>query len=243
MSRACSLAMLSAFIFLVAAGCATIEASPETVQPKPLAQETAAGEAAEVAGIQVDEKAGSLSFGARVAKQGVYKELEGAIEYVVVFKGGKGYETVFKSPLEPMDIHEAMLKIGLKPGKPAYEEDGKQLPPEGDRVSVFVEWTGGGKERREPVESFVLVDGKPMEPVEWVCTGTREGWDPEEEKTSLQVVVLRNLIGLQHADGSVLLQNPDEACDEKTYKVNKSALPAEGTPVKIVFEAVRSGPE
>jgi hypothetical protein len=262
------MAALGAFVLLAATGCATKEASPEasaetdqpelsapeTTAPDPAAassgqqsrpdraQETAAGGAAEVAGLQVDEKAGRLSFGARVAKQDVYDKLEGAIEYAVVCAGGKGYESLFKTPLEPMDIYEAMLKAGMKPGKPAYEEDGRWLPPEGGKVRVSVEWTEDGKERRERIESFILVDGGQMEPAEWVFTGSREGWDPEAEKTSLQVVILRNLIGLQHADGSVLLQNPDEAANRRTFKTSKSALPAEGTPAKIVLEAVRSGP-
>jgi hypothetical protein len=244
-------------LFLAAAGCAKKEGpapEPASDGPEPPAEKAPAERAPEAEppppdeippppGLDVDEEAGRLSFGARVAEQDVYEELKGEIEYVVVFSGGKEYESLFVAPVDPMGLHGAMKRIGLSPGRPAEETDeGELLPPEGSRLRVFVETLGGGGAPRRPIESFVLdtEKGGPMEPVEWVFAGSREGWDPETETTVLQVVIMKNLMGLYHADASVLVQNPgEEAATSHRYKPNREVLPAEGTPVRIVFEAVK----
>jgi hypothetical protein len=214
----------------------SVERAPEAEPPAP-------EKLPPLPGLEVDEETGRLSFGARVAEQDVYEELKGEIEYVVVFPGGKEYESLFVAPVDPMDLHGAMKRIGLSPGRPAEENDeGKVLPPKGSRLRVLVEPVGVGGKPSRPIESFVLdtEKGGPMEPVAWVFAGSREGWDPETETTVLQVVIMKNLMGLYHADASVLVQNPgEEAATSHRYKPNREVLPAKGTPVRIVFEAVK----
>jgi hypothetical protein len=52
----------------------------------------------------VDEKAGTVSFAAVTLKPEVYAQLKGVIEYVVVNKGGKAYESVFESAVDSMAL-------------------------------------------------------------------------------------------------------------------------------------------
>jgi hypothetical protein len=178
-----------------------------------------------------------LSFGARVAKQDVYEKLQGFIEYVLVFPKGKEYESLFICPVEPMALFEAMKKIGLETGAPATEESG----PTGGKLKIWVEWKEGEASRREPIETFVwnVHTDKPMEARAWVFTGSREGYDPEQDKDVLQMTLTKNLMALYPDDSSVLIQNPFKPKDSRSFKPNRKLLPKEGTPVRIVFEAVK----
>jgi hypothetical protein len=189
--------------------------------------------------IRVDEKAGKITFGARVAKQDVYAQLKGAIEYIVTLPGGKSYESLFVASVDPMELHGAMMKAGMKPGKPAYEDDdSKEHPPTGTKLHLFVEWKDGQKDRREAVETFVqdVLTGKAWEPIPWVFTGSRKGFDPASGTQKLQVISMKNLVSLYQSDATVLVQPGEKAKDEHEFKANKAILPKEGTFVRIVFE-------
>jgi hypothetical protein len=189
--------------------------------------------------IRVDEKAGKITFGARVAKQDVYAQLKGAIEYIVTLQGGKSYESLFIASLDPMELHEAMIKAGLKPGKYAYEDDdNKEHPPTGTKLHIFVEWRDGQKDRREAVETFVqdVLTGKAWEPIPWVFTGSRRGFDPASGTQKLQVISMKNLVSLYQSDATVLVQPGEKAKDDHEFKANKAILPKEGAIVRIVFE-------
>jgi hypothetical protein len=189
----------------------------------------------------VDEKARAVSFGAVTLKPEVYAQLKGVIEYVLVNKGGKAYESVFESAVEPMALLEGLKKIGLKPGKPAREEDDKKFPPEGDALRIYVEWKDGEKARREPIGAFVLdtATGKPMGVSDWLFTGSKKGFIPDLERQDLLVLTSKNLVALHHSDPTVLAANSTATADGNRYKANKDLLPREGTAVKIVFEAAK----
>jgi hypothetical protein len=189
----------------------------------------------EVEQLKVHEKERRVTFGARAAKQDVYEQLRGFIEYLLVCPKGKEYESLFICPLDPMRLHEALKKIGVEPGRPAGETE----PPAGGKIRAFVEWKEGGRDRREPIEAFVIDAhaGKPMEPRAWVFTGSREAYDPETDQDVLQVAMTKNVMTLYQEDSSVLIQNSLKAKDSHSYKPNKALLPKAGTAVRIVFEA------
>ena len=189
----------------------------------------------------VDEKAGTLSFSALTLKPEVYAQLKGAIEYVVVNKGGKSYESVFESNVDPMALYEGLKKLGVAPGRPAREDEaGKTQPPEGGKFRIFALWKDGDKERREHAGAFVLdtATGKAMEAVEWLFTGSKKGFIPDLERQDLLVLTSKNLVALHQSDPTVIGTNPVAAGGNR-YKVNKDLMPKEGTPVRIVFEAAR----
>jgi acylphosphatase len=194
-------------------------------------------------GIAVDVEAGSVSVPAVVAKQGVYEVLKGAIEYLLVAKGGKAYEALFVTEHSPGEIQAALAKIGFEAGKPA----GAETPPSGMAVRVLVEHARedgkgeDGKTVRRDAGELVLLrkTRKPLAPGEWVYTGSSAGFDPESDKEVLQCALTKSIVGLHLTDASPLVQNPrPEARTENIYEANLEALPAEGTAVRIVFERV-----
>ena len=204
-------------------------------EPKP---EPKAADAAKPAAIVVDEKARTVSVPAVVAKQGKYEDvLKGAIEYLVVAKGGRDYETVFITQTTAPEIYDALLKTGLRPGTPP----GPDVPPKGQPVNVFVEYEQGGKKVRRPADEFLayLKDDKPVEPKPWLFTGSSLGFDPETNKNVIQAALTKNLVGLHPHDPSPLLVNSrEEAKQPNLYRARKTDVPPAGTEVRLVFERV-----
>lgn len=188
--------------------------------------------------LAVDEKAGQVTFGAKTLKTDVHPQLKGAIEYVITLPRGKAYESCFETgALDAMKLFEGLKKIGAKPGKPA----GESTPAEGSRLKISVEWKDGDKTRTEPIESFVLDDTtkKPMERIQWIFTGSKEGYIPEIDAMGLVVVSMKNLVGLYQGDPAPLITNPVPLMTGNRYKVNKALLPKEGTTVKIIIEVAK----
>jgi len=198
--------------------------------------------------IKIDKESRRVSIPAKVLKQGTQEELKGAIEYVACCPGGKEYESLFSCPVDPKALYDALLELGIKPGKPAQEgktEDDYALP-EGEQLEIRIEWTQGEEQMKEPVESFILdkVTEKPMQPAGWVFTGSNKQKDPETGEEVLGVTATKNLVSLHHLDPTVLLQNPSkDARDDSRYKTNLEALPEEGTEVVMVFEVPKTEEE
>lgn len=213
-------------------------ASALLVPPPQAAEPKAAGQ--DQGQMKVDEPARRISCTGRIAKQNVYKELKGAVEYLICTPGGKEYESVFVCPLELQALYDALVKIGVRPGRPASDEDGKYLLPSGGRVRIFVEWHDGKEQRRARAESFVYdnIHKQPMQDVDWPFTGSRQAKDPTTGNTIIQAVLVKNVVAVHHLDPTVLFQNPlEEAKVENRYAANAAALPKEGTPVTVIFEA------
>jgi acylphosphatase len=185
--------------------------------------------------VEVDPKAGTIALPAVVAKQGIYDVLKGAIEYALVSKGGKEYETLFTTEVTPQEIAEAFATAGLKPGRPAREAS----LPEGFPVRVLVEYQDGEKKRRRAIDEFVLYTKteKPLEAGTWTFTGSVKAVDPATKAETLQCSLTRSIIGLHFSDPTPLLQNSrPEARTENIYHANLKELPPTGKPVRIIFE-------
>lgn len=188
--------------------------------------------------VHVDEKAGTVSFAAVAVKLDLQPQLKGVVEYVLVNKGGKDYESLFRAEVDAGALYEGLKKLGVQPGAPPADE---KAPPTGGKLKISVEWKQGDQARKDPVEAFVLdtKTGKPMEPVAWVFTGSKQGFVPDLEKTDLLVKQNKNLVALVQIDPTVLVMNPVLDASGHRYKANKDLLPKEGTPVRIVFEAAK----
>jgi len=185
----------------------------------------------------VDEKAKTVAVAGTFAKQGIHDVLKGAIEYLVVARGGKEYETILVIESTPEELHRALLKIGLEPGEPAKEGN----PPKGRGVRILAEYEADGKKVRRAADEFVVSKktGKPLEPGPWAFTGSTKGYDPAADKEVVQAYVSKNIVGLHWLDGTPLVQNPRAECKEQNiYKPNTPALPKPGTPAVVVFERV-----
>lgn len=205
------------------------EAPPAPAADKP------AGPAEARSAVAVDEKVRAVAIPATVAKQGTYDVLKGAIEYVLVAKGGKEYETLFVTPVSAQDLHDALRKIGLRPGRPAIGDD----PPKGQPANLLVEYQDAGKTVRKPADAFLayLKTDRPVEPAPWPFTGSTRAVDPQAGTDALAASQTRSLVGLHYDDTSPLFQNPRSECRESNiYKANTKALPPAGTAVRFIFE-------
>lgn len=193
--------------------------------------------------VETEKTALSVRIKGRVAKQQVYAQLEGVIEYVACCPGGKEYESLFVCDADPQALFDSLVRSGVRAGTPARDEADKYILPTGGRVTISVEWNRGGWGRRAPLETFVLdtATGQPMPSVEWIFTGSRQSRDPATGKTMLEALTVKNLISLHHLDPTVLIQNSLQAArDDGRYKANLAALPPEGTAVTLVLAPVHS---
>ena len=187
--------------------------------------------------ILINKKTRAVMLPATVAKQGTHDVLKGAIEYVLVAKGGKDYETVFATKLEAQKIHDALAKIGLTQGQPGSE----RASPTGKPVNIFVIYEHNGRKQTRPVDEFVayLKDGTPLKPGSWPYTGSEMTVDPGTGKKVLKASLTGSIIGLHHTDPTPLFQNPRaESRKPNLYTANKTLLPPAGTRVRIVFRRV-----
>jgi acylphosphatase len=232
------IAMLAALV--AAAGCSGPDEPPAA--PPPSTPPAASGAGAAAPDLLVDEKARTVCVPATVVEQGQYLELKGAIEYVLVAKGGKRYETLFETERSAADIHEALARIGLGRGVPATADD----LPRGQRVNLLVEYPSGGRTVRRRVGDFLLdqTTGRSVPPGPWIYTGSSEAVDPDTGRPMLAASLTQSIVGLHAADSSSLVQNPrPESRQENVYRANVQALPPPGTAVRLVFErAVASVP-
>jgi hypothetical protein len=156
-------------------------------------------------------------------------------------KGKKAHEIVVAIDVDPSEVHKALEKLGLKPGKPAKGENAKA---EGPVVNVFIEvpdGAGGGK--RVSLEK-ILWDPKtkkaPPKPT-FVFTGSvqtaPDPTKPDDKKYGADLT--GSLICLFPVTDEVVLQTTWTMKEEKFLKldVNPASLPKEGTPVRLVIEA------
>jgi hypothetical protein len=143
----------------------------------------------------------------------------------------------------PSDVHEALVQLGLKPGKPLMGES--EDPPEGPPVNLYIEVPDPLGPKRLTMDR-VLVDrrtGKPFpKSVEWRFTGSVPVQpDPTSEKTVYGADASGTLVVIFPVSNQTVLQTNLTMKYEKFMKLetNDKALPREGTGVKLVIEAAK----
>lgn len=142
--------------------------------------------------------------------------LGGAMEYIAVSKGGKEYESIIVLDCEPVEIYDALLKLGVEKGTSAsFDENDNAILPTGGPVRLFMEWKNeaGKTIKLRPEDMVYNINAKKrMQYLDWKFTGSVMGYfDPESDDEVLQASVSKNVISLHHGDQSVLLQNPMKA--------------------------------
>ncbi|MEX2608128.1 MAG: YdjY domain-containing protein [Kiritimatiellia bacterium] len=98
---------------------------------------------------------------------------EELVEFLVINdRSGQDYESLMVSYAKPGDIHEAMLKIGARPGGSVSSRE-YRFWPRGDRIVADLEWKPTGEENliRMPIEDLITYKGAPMPRTPWVFTG------------------------------------------------------------------------
>ncbi len=201
------------------------------------------------AGVVIDSSAGTVSVSAAVAKQGSYKQLAGAIEFLLVSVGGKEYETLFVTQVKPRGIYDSLLAVGLHPGLAAS----RYAPPKGQPVRIDVTFEQDGRTRTVPADRFILrvaggatsrpAAGKPLEPVAWPFTGSGLTVNPASNEQVLRATLTGTIVALHPTEASPLFQNPrKDARQSNIYHANAAELPPPGTAVKVIFRRVTRPP-
>jgi hypothetical protein len=150
--------------------------------------------------------------------------------------GGKTYETALGLDTDAVALNTALLLIGLDPKNarvPTMHFD--PIPPAGDPVEIWVEWTVGGNTRRVRVEEL-LYDKRTrrtMPPGPWVYTGSTffEG----RFLATLEGV----LIGFVHSP-SPLIENPSAGAVGAFGSVvfNTRLGLTGGSPITLIVRAI-----
>jgi hypothetical protein len=201
--------------------------------------------------VVVDREKGTITIDARIAPRKIddprYKEIY-PIEVIACWpfpKGQKAHETVVTIDILPSEVHKALEELGLKPGTPVYGE--AKVPPAGPGVKIFLEVPGPDEQpRRLPIEK-TLVDpktNKPMPKVEWRFTGSvMSKLDPAKPETKYGADISGTLITIFPVTDQTVFQTNLTMKEEKYVKLetNKTLLPKEGTPVKLILEVPKTG--
>ena len=214
----------------------TPQAPPPTAGTPPAAQalrEVAPG-ILEYNGVRLDKKNRRISFPASVCFR------QGLIEYLLVNEKGKTYESLFATKLSPLDIHLAMLLIGLKQDaqanpnaiappptlNPTYLQSAPKL--NGPSVRLSVAWIQDGKRKEVSAEDWILnLDtNHPMTNGPWTYNGSmiQNGVFLADQELSIVAVV---------TDPTALVNNPRKGYDNNDIWQVRDVVPPLDTPVEV----------
>lgn len=198
-------------------------------------------------GVVVDKVKRTVTVDAKVAPRKL-EHLKGEtypIELIASWahpRGKKAHETVLTIDADPSAVHKGLVEIGLKPGKPAK---GADAAAEGPEVNLYIDVPDPAGTKRLTIDK-VLIDPKTKKPlpkgVKFRFTGSvmtaSDPNKPDDKKYGADLS--GTLIALFPVTDETVLQTSLTMKEEKYLKldVNAAVLPKEGTPVKLVLEAV-----
>jgi hypothetical protein len=234
--------MLRATFFLLGLLAATTGPTPAQAPPPeaptlpatPRLREISPG-IFEYNGVRLDKKSRRISFPATVNQR------EGLIEYLLVNEKGKIHESLFSTAIPPLDIHVAMLLVGLKEDEHANANE--PVPPsaidtpylqsapklKGTDVQISVAWMQDGRRREVSPDEWILnlQTNQPMTPGPWTYNGSlvQNGVFLANEELSIVAVI---------TDPTALVNNPRAGYDnDEIWQVQDKAVPPLNTPVDI----------
>lgn len=206
------------------------------VVSQPLQAQTAAP-----AGLKVDKEKKTVTIDCRIAPRKLPNLSEVyPIEVIAAWpapKGQKAHETVVTTEVKPSELHQALVSLGLKPGKPAKGEGAAAAGPE---VKLFLDLPGpGGISKRLPIER-ALVDkktGKTMPALKWIFTGSVEKQpDPAKPEKVYAADTTGTFIAIFPVTDECVLQSSLTMKDEPLIKLdtNVKTLPEVGVAAQLV---------
>lgn len=159
--------------------------------------------------------------------------VEGLVEYWLVAGDGKTHESIFRTTVEPLHLHLAMLFLGAKGSTNANPDKlDSRLAVPGDAIRIWAEWTVEKKVIRRRAEELVTnrKERKPMSDGPWTYNGswTFEGrFVAQTERSFISII----------RDPAALANNPRPGRDDdELWEANTPLLPPVGTPVEILIE-------
>lgn len=180
----------------------------------------------EMGGVRILKKKEQVIFPASVNMS------KGLLEYLIVGGAGKLHESLLKTDIEPYSLQIALLMLGLEGTPDPLREQGDPGTPQGDPVTICVQWKQDGRMKQAPIESWVVNRNEkgPLGPVNWVFTGSiiSEG--------VFMAQVEKSIVAVFH-DPAAMIDNPlpDGASDEVWF-VNEKVVPPVGTEVLVIIQ-------
>lgn len=201
----------------------------------------ASGQTPAPAGLKVDKEKKTVTIECRIAPRKLPNLSEVyPIEVIAAWaapKGQKAHETVVTTEIKPSELHQALVSLGLKPGKPAKGEGAAAAGPE---VKLFLDLPGpGGIAKRMPIER-ALVDkktGKTMPALKWVFTGSVEKQpDPAKPERIYAADATGTFVAIFPVTDECVLQSSLTMKDEPLIKLdtNVKVLPEAGVAAQLV---------
>ncbi|MDP7254731.1 MAG: YdjY domain-containing protein [Planctomycetota bacterium] len=170
---------------------------------------------------------------------------DGIIEFLMVQKAGKDYESLLVTDAKASHLNVALGLIGLKKREVELTKDGmvKSVPGYAlidGAVSIQIKWNSKGKKTTSTVEDLMIrrTTKKTPPAAPWIFTGSRirdiEGagkvFGGDYEKVSVGVWYDRSAI----LNYSVRSRNPYWG-DDAGFMVNKDDSPPPGTKVTVII--------
>ncbi len=187
----------------------------------------------------------------RVEVAGVIVQNRAPLECFAVVSGGREHEAVVAvTGSYPRDgkklpdrlaatINACLLALGYERGTPVrYSRDGKVLPPEGEKIRIYVEWKDAeGNRVRVRAEDLVydIQTKRAMQRDPWVYVGSRFERDPASGET-IYLADATGDVAVTYSWPNTIIDNiTKEAADDVYYTCYTPRIPAVGTKVTLVF--------
>lgn len=174
--------------------------------------------------------------------------MEGALEYLVVLKGGKEHETLFSifgnTPADqrrPKDmavkLNNALQAIGFHRGTPIRFGPTGTTPAKGETLYLYVEWTTGGVKEIRRAEDLVwhVRLGRAMQKGTLVYVGSR--FVPgDEDGTMVYAADLTAEVVATYSSPATMIDNVDDgAQDDTEFIVATPRIPNDVTVCTLIF--------
>ena len=186
--------------------------------------------------VELDKEKRTVSLKARVCLR------TQVVEYALVTDKGKTYESLLTTEAAPADLHLAFLLLGIGQGDTGGEFGRPMAVPATNAVKIQVIWTNanGQPVTHSLAELVVLATGQPefgkaMVLEKWFYNGSvfdASGFAAQQEGSIVSLI----------RDPVALINNPGGDRDnDNIHFPNARLLPAEGSPVRIIFHLPLSG--
>jgi len=172
------------------------------------------------------------------------------LEFVANTQGGvKAYESALTVNTNAVTFNAAMLMIGLdKEHARVPTQHFDPVPPKGDRVALWIDWTRGHEKVRTPVEQLLFDSGsgQTVPASDWVYTGSvfleQRGMPPNVTRYLADIDGV--LIGFVHSPAPVI-ENVGTAAVRRYGRIvlNPNLGLAPETPVILTVKALGSAPK
>jgi hypothetical protein len=174
--------------------------------------------------LTLDRGAREVRFPATIALR------EGTLEYLACAEGGKLYESLLQTKVDPYHLHLALLLMGLEPENNLASQ-GDSVLPLGDPVTIHVSWATAHGRVTHRAEALIQEyrTARIMPDTAWVFSGSRFIDGIFEASMSKSLIAVYN-------DPSAILNNPlPSGSDDTSYVVRKDLLPPVDTELEIVL--------